>query len=284
MEGKVESKNRNVWIVLVAIVAVACCCALAAAGAAGVLIVRSSPRDAQAGPYRERLEETFVVGETPTLKIDNFAGNVTVRAGREGTIGVQATRRASKQRNLRLIGVGMHETEDGLVIKTGRPLLGNASLDLEITTPPETHLVLDLAAGNISVEGLNGGVEVAVGAGNVEIQDVTGELQASGDAGVLNVRGATGPVRLKSNVGSIFYEGIPYGDCTFDSELGAIALRLPADANVAVDLETELGTIDLDCDVDGRITRRDVEGAVGRDDWASIRATTRVGSIGLICR
>ncbi|MFC2037890.1 hypothetical protein ACFLYD_08025 [Chloroflexota bacterium] len=279
-----ESKSRNVWIVVLAIVVVACCCAVAAAGTAGVLIVRSSPRDAQAGPYQERLEDRFVVGETPALKIDNFAGNVTVRAGTEGTIRVQATRRASTQRTLRLIGVGMHETEDGLVIKTGRPLLGNASLDLEVTTPPATRLELDLAAGNIVVEGLNGGVEVAAGAGTVEIHDVTGELRASSDAGTLNVRGATGPVRLDNGVGSILYEGTPYGECTFDSEVGAIALRLPADANVTVDLETELGTIDLDCDVDGRVTRRDVEGVIGRSDWASIRARNKVGGIGLVCR
>ncbi len=35
---------------------------------------------------REVEEKSFTVGDTPTLRVDNFAGDVTIRGGRAGAI------------------------------------------------------------------------------------------------------------------------------------------------------------------------------------------------------
>jgi hypothetical protein len=238
-----------------------------------------------AGPYQERIEESYTTADAPSLQIDNFAGNVSIRAGESGTIQVVATKRASRSRDLSVIGVGIHEKEGGLVIKTGRPLSrGNAAVDLEITTPADSHLDLELGAGNILVQGLSGGVEASVGAGNIGMDDVTGELGASSGAGTINVRGASGPVRLNNGTGTIVYRGTPQGHCRFNTGAGAIALELPTSPNVTLDLKTDVGTIEVKCPVDGQVSKRRVQGVIGTGDAARIEANAGVGGIGLTCK
>jgi hypothetical protein len=285
----VESKNRNTVIIIVAVAVlllVACGCGLAIIGAVVTGIGPWTPRVSEpAGPYQERIEESYTMADAPSLEIDNFAGNVSIRAGESGTIHVVATKRASRTRDLSVIGVGIHEKEGGLVIKTGRPLSrGNAAVDLEITTPADSRLDLELGAGNVSVRGLSGGVEASVGAGNVNIHDVTGTLKANTGAGTMAVQGAAGPAHLNNGAGVIMYQGTPQGDCRFNSGAGAISLELPAQPNVTLDLKTGVGTIEIKCPVDGQVSKRRVQGVIGTGDDARIEANAGVGGIGLTCK
>lgn len=284
-----ESTNRNVWIivaVLAAILLLACCCALILGGTAlaglGVFASRSS---VSTGPYTEHHEETLSVGDAPSLEINDFAGNVSIRAGESGTIHVVATKRASRSSDLSVIGVGIHEKQDGVVIKTGRPLSkGKATVDLEITAPADSRLRLILGAGNASVRGLGSGAEASVGAGNIDLDDVTGPIQANTGAGTMNVRGAAGPAHLDNGTGVIMYRGAPQGDCRFSSGAGAISLELPARPNVTLDLQTDVGTIGVNCPVDGQVSKRRVQGVLGTGDEARIVANAGVGGIGLTCK
>lgn len=283
-----ESKNRNTVIIIVAIAVLllaACCCALAIGGAVvaglGPWMFKSSE---PAGPYQERIEESYSVADAPSLQIDNFAGHVSVRAGESGNIQVIATKRASRSRDLSVTGVGIHEKEGGLVIRTGRPLSrGNAAVDLEITTPADSHLELELGAGNVLVQGLSGGVEASVGAGNIGLNDVTGELEARSGAGTINVRGASGPVCLNNGTGTIVYQGAPQGHSCFNTGAGAIALELPASPNVTLDLKTNVGNIKVECPVDGQVGKRNVQGVIGTGEDARIEANAGVGGIDLVC-
>jgi DUF4097 and DUF4098 domain-containing protein YvlB len=98
------------------------------------------------------------------------------------------------------------------------------------------------------------------------------------------VRGGMDQVRLDTSSGSIKYEGTPTGDCRFTTGSGGITLMLPADLNVTVDLQTGSGDIDLDFDVDGRVTKDDVEGTIGSGDQGKIHASTESGGIDLLRR
>ena len=97
-----DSRNRNVWIVVAAILVVACCCTLAlATGAASWIAARATEFESfdlksfdLGGLYRERIEETFDSGRAQTLEIDLFAGSVTVRAGDSDEINVVAVKKA----------------------------------------------------------------------------------------------------------------------------------------------------------------------------------------------
>jgi len=263
-----ESKNRNVWIIVAVIVVVLCCCALAVAAAA-VAWFTTQPLDWTWPTSLESQQsvEAFAVGDAPSLEIDNFAGNLTVRTGESGTIRVVATRKARSRADLDRIEVDVSERDGGLVIRTDKPsAFTNASVELEITAPASTRLYADTGAGNVEIDGITGEIDVHTGAGNTD------------------VRGAAGTVRLDTGAGNTHYQGTPQGECRFETGAGNIRLTLPADVNVRVELDTGVGNIDVDFSVDGQVTRREVRGVIGSGAQGTIYAHTGTGNIDVIRR
>jgi hypothetical protein len=264
---KMERRNRNIWIVVIVILAVACCCLLAlAAGAVSWFTSQyagswEQPLDLGAQD-RERVEETFEVGETPDLEITNFAGAVTVQSGTGNTVHVVAIKKALSQSRLDRIEVSMSESNGRVVIKTkNSSTLGNASVDLEITAPPGSQVRVDTGAGEVNVRGITAQTDIHSGAGSVD------------------VRSARGPVRVDLGVGQITYEGTPSGNCRFQTGAGEVVLRLPENPSVAIDLGTGMGTVDVSFAVDGSVSRRSASGTIGDGSQGSISAHTGVGSV-----
>ncbi len=270
-----KSKNRNLWIILAVVVVVLCCCMLmVAAGGAGWFATQSrywtgvdSDWSGSTSLQRERSDETYAVGDAPSLKIDNFAGNVIVRTGQSGAIEVAATRQARSRDDLARIEVEVSERDGGLVIRTKAPSgVSKASVELEITAPAGTSLA------------------ASTGAGNVETDDITGEIDVHSGAGNLEVRGAAGCARLDTGAGNIDYQGTPQGKCRFESGAGNITLALSANPNVQVDLETRIGDIDVDYAVDGQVTNQKVQGVIGSGDEGTIYSRTGAGNIDVVRR
>jgi hypothetical protein len=297
-----ESHSRNVWLVVGVGLLLLCCCLMVAAVVGVSVFARGMSFVDWGGSLAvERIERTFEVGRAPDLKIDNFAGRVTVHAGEGSSIRVIAVKKGPGSGDR--IQVTMEEREGGLLIKTEKPRgLSSASVDLDITAPPGTRLDLDTGAGSVSVEGIQGGagvhtgsgsitaldlagrVKLDSGSGSVTMEGVRGEIDAHTGAGSMEARGAAGRVSLDSGSGSIAYQGAPAGDCRFETGSGSITLELPADLSMEVQLDTGSGTIDAGFDVVGTVSRKEVEGVVGDGSQGSIRAHTGAGSIDLIHR
>lgn len=274
--------RRGLWIFVAVVLAVMCLCAvvitLVAVGALSNLGVDWSGIPA---PGEERIARSFEVGVAPRLKIDNFAGGVTVRGGETGTIEVIAIKKGTRAQRDK-IQVEMIEQEGGLVITTRKPSpLGIASVSLEIRTPPDTHLELHTGSGGLEVEGLSGPMVLDTGSGGIDVQDVTGELEARAGSGGIEVTGSRGPVSLETGSGGIDYEGVPQGECRFTTGSGGIELTLPSDLSVWVDLSTGSGSIDVDYEVEGEVSPRKVQGVIGSGDQGTIYAHTGSGSISL---
>jgi DUF4097 and DUF4098 domain-containing protein YvlB len=325
-----ESRNRTLWIVL-AILAVVVCLCLAAAAAAAALwnwLPESFPAafpeslpDWGGERQEARLEETFRLGETPELEIDNFAGAITVQAGEGDGIQVIATKSARTSQALERISVEMTEGSGRLFIQTRKPAgLSNAWVKLEIVTPAGTRLDAHSGSGSLDVRGLEGTVTARSGSGNVEIYDVSagvmaetgsggvsiqgvtgsidadtgsgsvsiresrGDIRAHTGSGGIDVSGASGQARLDTGSGGIDYEGRPEGDCRFETGSGSVRLRLPADLRATVDLRTGSGSVRVDYDVDGDVSRTRVKGTIGGSDGTAIYAHTGSGGIDLIRR
>jgi DUF4097 and DUF4098 domain-containing protein YvlB len=267
-----ESRNRNVWIIVIVVVVLACCCALALmAGAVGWLTSRyadlgGEPLDLGA-LQRERVEETFEVGDAPSLEITDFAGSVTVQAGEGDLVRVVATKKASSQARLDRIEVEMNEASDRVVIKTRKLFdTGNASVDLEITAPAGSRMQVDTGAGKVDVRGITGPIDIHSGAGEIGVRD------------------ARGTVHVDLGAGQITYEGAPSGDCRFQTGAGEIVLYLPESPNVRIDVGTGLGAVDVDFGVDGHVSVRSVDGIIGDGRQGSIFAHTGVGGISVTRR
>ena len=261
-----ETKNRNVGIIVVAILLVACCSLAALVSLIGVFAVRSLNLDSvDLGALSgERLEQTFEVGAAPVLDIQNFAGSVNVRPGASGVVHIVAAKKAGTQRSLDRIKITVSEQGGGLLIRSRvSPPVSNASVELEITAPADTRLNVDTGAGAVDVRGITGPISVDSGAGQVDL------------------RGARGPVVVDLGAGQIIYEGAPSGDCHFGTGAGEIVLRLPNDLNMEVDLSTGIGAVGVDYRVDGQVKPRQVRGVIGDGSQGTISAHTGAGAITL---
>jgi hypothetical protein len=275
MENPNPNRNRNIWIIVIAaIVGLLLVCLLIGAavvfitGAWGVTALRDR---GGMGPARvtEQTQQVFDVEPGATLEVDNFAGNITVRTGPTGQIMLTVTRRAGVPADLARIEVNIRDELEGLQIRTSQPTgrPGNWSVEFAITVPPDTVLDLDTGAGNVVVEGVEGEIASRTGAGNVTVRD------------------AMAPVTLRTGAGNISYEGDPSGLCTFDTGAGNITLRLPADAEVALDLNSGVGNIELGgFEVAGEVSRSRVSGVIGSGEQATIEADASVGNIVLVQR
>ncbi|HSJ55281.1 MAG TPA: DUF4097 family beta strand repeat-containing protein, partial [Anaerolineae bacterium] len=296
-----EPRNRNVIVVVVALVVLLCLCLAAAAVLVLANFVITDVRTSGPGISTEAEENrTFTVEPGAALRVDSFAGNVTVQAADEGHILVVATRRAGTSASRERIQVQYQETAGGLEIRTTRPVgLLNARVDFQIQVPPGTPLELDTGSGNVEVRGvtegvraetgsgnvtalgLAGDVELDTGSGNVDLQDVVGtvtvetgsgnltlrgvegDLAAHTGSGSIMVEGATGQARLDTGSGSVEYRGTPAGECRFETGSGSVVLYLPADLDARVDLQTNSGSVDVQFPVEGESTRQRVQGVIG---------------------
>ncbi|HSJ59239.1 MAG TPA: hypothetical protein VLC95_18785 [Anaerolineae bacterium] len=261
--------NRTLWIILGTIVALLALCGCLVLLGAAYLVITDRQVDIDEGGVgigrvTDRIERTFNVGADPTLEIDNFAGSITIRAGEPGVIHVVATRRAPGRSDLEDIDIRWDERDDGLGITTRLPVarrLSNRSVSLDIQVPADTVLVVDNGAGEVLIEGIRGELDVHTGAGDVRA--VGGLAGGSIDTGA----------------GTVRYEGAPLEDLRLQTGAGSIAIFLPPDANVDLDLSTGVGSVDVDdFEVIGDTSPRDVNGTIGAGG-PTIEAHTGAGSI-----
>jgi DUF4097 and DUF4098 domain-containing protein YvlB len=283
-EDEVETKRSNVWIivVVVALAVMGCCACMAATGVVAWLASWPSDWDSfdVGGLSSERVERTVEVGTMPFLEISNFAGSVHIRSGEGGEIRVEATKKASRHKDLHRMEVDIAERGDTVVVRTRKTAsLNQASVELNVTAPANTGLRLKTGAGMIDVSGLTGDMEVDTGAGTVVLRDTESRVRARSGAGTVEVRNASGPAEIGVGAGTIVYEGVLEGDSTFNTGMGEIVLRLPESLNARIDLSAGMGSVDVRYDVEGTVSARRVKGVVGDGSQGSIYAHTGAGNI-----
>jgi DUF4097 and DUF4098 domain-containing protein YvlB len=269
--------------------------------------------------YSHTRAECFAVDDSSTLAIDNFYGDVTIRDGEEGTVEVVATKRAAREMDLERIEVEISQENSSLEIRTGIPFdLNNISVELKITAPTDTQVNLESGGGDVTIVGIAGRVQAVTGGGDVEVweakssldvetgggnitvfgakgslhaetaggdievHDAHGKTTVSTGGGNIQILGANGEIQVNTGAGDIDYQGHPQDTCRFDTGRGHIKLRLPADINARVELETSDGDIDVDWPIVGYETQRRVRGNIGSGDEGTIRADTGNGDIDVI--
>ena len=193
-------------------------------------------------------EKSFTVGDTPTLRVDIFAGDVTIRGGRAGAIRLVVTRRARSESDMSRISVTTSQEGGGVIVEWDKPSgLGNVSVDLDIDVPTATRLEVNLGAGEVLIKGAVGEIDIEIGNGNID------------------------------------YQGQPQGDWRFLINVGNITLRLPADVNVEVNLRTGVGLMNVDFPVSiSIIANVGGSGGIGAGNGARASGTIGTGAEGTI--
>lgn len=175
---------------------------------------------------QETTDDTFSVSRAPALNIDSFGGDIEVRAGESGTVRIVARRQARSEADLGRIAVNVDEHDGGLDVETHKPTtLQNASVDLQITAPPDARIeartgggnvqvvdltgeiVVNTGGGNITIDGSTGDVNARTGGGDIDIDGPAGKVDASTGGGDVTIRGASSDVKVRTGGGNLRVEG-----------------------------------------------------------------------------
>lgn len=214
------------------------------------------------------------------VHLDNQVGRVTVIGSKEAKeITVQTTKRLrlnkSEEETRRYfsdIKINTREMEHALRIETEMPQhlkLGFnrlAAVDYEITVPAGMEL------------------EIVNHVGEVIVHDLESALTADLNVGRIDVNGYKGKLQLKNNTGEIVARGgTEIKNIDIRSNVGAVAVYLPSDANLLVDAETNIGNVESDFSelkVDLRVPGKEADGKLGTGS-GNLTVRTNTGEIEL---
>lgn len=284
--------------------------AIATFGSACVVSV-----DSQGQIVRE--EKRFTVTGTPEVHLTTFDGSIEIQAWDKADVAIDVEKRGATREVVDGLEVKSSQTGNRVELEVKRPRaesfsgLGfhqSASARLIVSVPRDVNIVAKSGDGSITIERVNGRLELRTGDGSIRASDVGGELILdtgdgsvtvdgaqgrlevdTGDGGV-NVTGRLTSVKLHTGDGSIVYRAEPGSEMSDNWDIttgdGGVTLYLPNGFSAELDAHTGDGSIRNDLDVVGepegdrdekRRTLRGRLGAGGRQ----IRVRTGDGTIRL---
>jgi DUF4097 and DUF4098 domain-containing protein YvlB len=235
-----------------------------------VLLVAAAPMAACA----QQTDTTIAVPPDARIRIQNFAGSVTVRAWDRSAVRVVAGQSHRDDVQVRDRDGTLSITT---VSRTGVP----APLDYEITVPVKasldiggtyTDITVDGVRGSVSATTVQGGVSLRGGdgvislksvEGSITVKDATGRIEVNGVNKGLALRNVDGDIAAETVNGSIVLDGIESSDVeavtvngrvTYDGTIrdrgryrfgthdGNITISIPERANATIAAVTYRGT------------------------------------------
>ncbi len=179
---------------------------------------------------------SYTVPATPHLVLHTQGGDVHIHGGSGDTITIKATRHSglfdtdnsntdiSASQNGDTVNVTT-QVDNHFSLFSG----GRSFVSLDITVPDNSDIQLDSAAGNVTIEDVNGQAALHTDAGNIT---VTG-ADLSGTSSVI------------SDAGNITFDGMldAQGNYTFNTKAGDITMTLPGDDAVNLHPQSIIGNI-----------------------------------------
>ncbi len=258
--------------------------------------------------------QSFVVGDQPTLILNNQSGDVQIVSGPDHQITLGGTGRLStgitdhvslhaQQSGATITVTGEEETSQN--IRSGSFI---EDLQITVTVPRQTNLAVTNDSGSITSEGVqgqmtltthSGSITTTGGSGQITLQTDSGDIHASNISGQMTLTtrngsitattaSASGASLFQSDSGDIHFSGALAETRSdhFEARIGSITLTLSNATAFEVQAATHLGTIHSEF-VGVTILPGDVNGAtaVGRvgtgASFAHVTIQTGSGDISL---
>ena len=179
-----------------------------------------------------RFEKSLNVTGAADLQVFTRSGDVTIRSGSAGTIGIIGHIHVG---NRWFAGDKKAEVEDiernppiqqsGNNIRIDYVNHQNISIDYEITAPADTKVRTKSGSGDQTIEGMQAGIDIETGSGDVRMTDLAGDLRIQTGSGNVQARGAAGPLQARAGSGDITIEERSKGDVRLETGSGNIEAR-----------------------------------------------------------
>lgn len=190
-----------------------------------LLLVSTLVAPAQDRPQRApETDQTVQVTRGARLTVENFAGDVTIRAWDRDALRVQA-RHSSRTK----INVLNHPTSVTINADQDAP----SAVDYEISAPAWMTVHVSGTYNFINIEGMQGEIVAETTQGDVVCKGGTGTIRATSIMGQVTVDGARGRVTASSVNDSVRVANTT-GDVSADTSNGSIELSNVASSNAEV--------------------------------------------------
>lgn len=170
-----------------------------------------------------QLDEALNVpkGVTPVVNIDDPHGDVTVTASTDGMVhlrGHQVAHTGSQEDANQIFNETtprIDSTRSGANIVV--PAKDNTSVDLTLELPVSAETVIQSGHGDVTVEGLNGSVDVTARHGDVRLDQISANVHAKMKSGDFSAQDVKGHALVEGSGGDVTLSGIS-GDAAIHGE------------------------------------------------------------------
>lgn len=261
---------------------------------------------------------TGPVPQGDTVRVHTFSGTVTVRQASGGEARISGTTRNAGSGDIRFVGPqsggrvlvcalhGEAECTESGIRNEGRwsNRNGRAEANFVVEVPRGVSVRVSSGSGDVTVDGVTGGVHAASGSGSVRVGSGASEVRAATGSGRVTVDAALGQVHASTGSGDVH---ITTGrgpvtastgsgdidvsmaalqgseDMRFSSGSGTITLRLPSDFSANINATTGSGDFESDFQmtIQGRMSRHNLRATIG-NGGRNVRMSTGSGDIRIL--
>jgi DUF4097 and DUF4098 domain-containing protein YvlB len=226
-----------------------------------------------AGPYSVQEEKRFVVTGTPELSLTTFDGSVEIRSWDKAEVLVEIEKRAADKTMAEAIRVTAEQSGNTIVLHVRKPdglqpafgFKVSPNARIVASVPRRCNIVARSGDGSVSIERIEGKIElhtedgsvkgrhvtgtlrVTTGDGSLRFEDVNGSIDLESGDGGARVSGRLQALTLKTGDGSIEVRAEDGSAMAADWEVrtgdGGLRIELPADFNANLDASTGDGSV-----------------------------------------
>lgn len=229
-----------------------------------------------AGRFTTREEKSFAVSGTADLNATTFDGSIEVRSWDKPEVRIEVEKQAVDKAQAEAIEVRAVQSGNAITVEVKKPTAGQSLFGFKVspsakiiaTVPRTCNLVAHTGDGAISVERVDGRIELNSGDGSIKVVDAKGTIRAHTGDGSLTfddidgtadvdtgdgsgaVSGRLSALRLRTGDGSLTVRAEDGSAMTDDWEVrtgdGSVRVELPAEFAANLDASTGDGRVHLE--------------------------------------
>ena len=244
-----------------------------AVAATATLLTTACEITVDSAPYSVQEEKRFTVTGTPDLSLTTFDGSVEIRSWDRAEVLIEIEKRAADKTMAEAITVTADQSGNTITLQVKKPdglqpafgFKVSPTARIVASVPRRCNLVARSGDGSISIERVEGKVELHSGDGSVKGRDLSGTLYVTTGDGSLRFEDVSGSLDLESGDGGARVSG-KLQALTLKTGDGSVEVRAEDGSAMTADWEIRTGDgglrIELPANFDANLDASTGDGAV----------------------
>jgi len=182
--------------------------------------------------YQGQFQKTLQLSGAANLEVFTHSGDVTIHSGSAGTMTIVGRIHVGDHwlAGNRKSDVSQLESnppihQEGNRVKVDYVPFRDISIDYDITLPADTAVRAESGSGNLTIDGLQSGVDGRTGSGDVRLDHISGNIRVQSGSGNITGERLAGPLDVNASSGDIRLEETAQGDVRAHTGSGNIEIK-----------------------------------------------------------